>query len=293
MASLALAIDGPALAQVDSKSAKPNDRYIGADAGRDCARGGAAAIAACTEALARYPNEAATAYFNRALAYRDTGDWGHAIADYSRAIEINPKYGLAYERRGDAYRLTGHNDKAIADYTQAIAVYSGNAAAYTGRGLAYQAKRDLDHAIADYTKTIEIDRPKEERDHDLSETDRFYPEYATAYYNRGTAYGYKGEFDRAIADYTKFIAIRPNYAPAYVNRGSAGGAKGELIPAIADYTRAIEIDPSLTIVYFKRGAAYERKGDKDLAIADYRKYLAVNPTDSRTKDALQRLGATH
>ena len=86
-----------------------------ADAGRDCARGGVEAIAACTEALSRFPKNA-TLYYNRASAYYETGDLDRAIADYTRAIEIDPAYGLAYTHRGDIYQRKDDFDSAIADY---------------------------------------------------------------------------------------------------------------------------------------------------------------------------------
>ncbi len=38
---------------------------------------------------------------------------------------------------------------------------------------------------------------------------------------RGFAYEKKGEYDRAIADYTKAIALKPKSANAYTNRGLA------------------------------------------------------------------------
>jgi len=64
-----------------------------------------------------------------------------------------------------------------------------------------------------------------------------------AYYNRGVAYGRKGEYDRALADLNKAIEINPKYAGAYNNRGKAYGLKGEYDHAIADFSKAIEIDP--------------------------------------------------
>ena len=42
----------------------------------------------------------------------------------------------------------------------------------------------------------------------------------SAYYNRGFAYEEKGEHDQAIADYTEAIRLKPDYAEAYYNRGS-------------------------------------------------------------------------
>lgn len=67
----------------------------------------------------------------------------------------------------------------------------------------------------------------------------------TAYKFRGNAWiNSKGEYDKAIADYTKAIEIDPRYAFAYNNRGLAWGKKGEYDKAIADYTKAKEVNPA-------------------------------------------------
>ena len=64
---------------------------------------------------------------------------------------------------------------------------------------------------------------------------------ATAYYKRGVAYQFKGDVDRAIADYSKSIELRPSYARAYESRGSAYANKGVYTNAVADVTRASEL----------------------------------------------------
>src|SRR5215831_14700689 len=58
---------------------------------------------------------------------------------------------------------------------------------------------------------------------------------ASAYFNRGLAYGHKGDFDRAIADYTQGIQLSPKESRAYTNRGLAYSNKGDFDSAIADY----------------------------------------------------------
>jgi tetratricopeptide (TPR) repeat protein len=64
---------------------------------------------------------------------------------------------------------------------------------------------------------------------------------AMAYHNRGIAYQFKGDLDRAIADYNKAIELRPNYARAYESRGSAYASKGVFTNAVADVTKATEL----------------------------------------------------
>ena len=59
-------------------------------------------------------------YFNRGLAYDNQGRYDQAIANYSRAIELNPDYVSAYYNRGNAYDNQGRYHQAIADYSRAI-----------------------------------------------------------------------------------------------------------------------------------------------------------------------------
>ena len=77
---------------------------------------------------------------------------------------------------------------------------------------------------------------------------------ADAYNNRGVAYGGKGDYDRAIADFDKAIQLKPDYADAYDNRGVAYGSKGDYDRAIADYDKAIQLKPDYADAYYNRGA---------------------------------------
>jgi len=110
--------------------------------------------------------------------------WDEAIAAYTMAVIIDPKYVVAYNNRGYACAQKGHYDKAIADYNRAIEIDPEYARAYNNRGFAYDNYRDYNLAIADYTRAISID-----------------PDYVTAYYNRGFAYRSTGEISKADADF--------------------------------------------------------------------------------------------
>ncbi|MEQ1577042.1 MAG: tetratricopeptide repeat protein, partial [Hyphomicrobium sp.] len=90
----------------------------------------------------------------------------------------------------------------------------------------------------------------------------------------------KGDHDRAIADYTKVIALAPNFANAYNNRGTSYRAKGDDARAIADYTKAIELDPKSDEVYRHRAHMFLMEGELDKAIADYDKAIENDPKDA-------------
>ena len=81
------------------------------------------------------------AYINRGSAYAKKGDFEAAIADHTKAIELDPNLHIAYSNRGVAYAEKGDLDNAIADYSKAIALDPNDAKAYRNRADAY-FKRD-------------------------------------------------------------------------------------------------------------------------------------------------------
>ena len=87
----------------------------------------------------------------------------------------------------------------------------------------------------------------------------------------------KGEFDKAIADFTEAIRLDPRRAEAYWGRAHAYAKKGEFDKAIADFTEAIRLDPRHAEAYCGRAYAYAKKGEFDKAIADYTEAIRLNP----------------
>ena len=59
-------------------------------------------------------------YNSRGLAKETKGDHDGAIADYNRAIELDPKQSRAYRNRGFAKQAKDDVDGAIADYNRAL-----------------------------------------------------------------------------------------------------------------------------------------------------------------------------
>jgi len=206
-------------------------------------------------------------FFNRAGAKKAAGNLDGAIADYDRAIQIDPKDAAIYNNRGLAKQAKGDLDAAIVDFNRAIQLNPKDAIAYSNRGNTKRDKGDLDGAILDYNRAIRLDR-----------------KYAYAYYDRGLAKKQKSDLDGAIADYNRVIELDPKFAKAYCDRGVAKRRKGDLDGAISDYDRTVELDPKYAIAYFNRGNAKGDKGDLEGAIADYNRGIELNPKDSKAYD---------
>ena len=69
------------------------------------------------------------AYDNRGLIWQEKGDLDKAIADYTEAIRLDPKYAMAYDSRGRRLGTKGDLDKAIADFNEAIRLDPNDAVA--------------------------------------------------------------------------------------------------------------------------------------------------------------------
>jgi len=131
-------------------------------------------------------------YNSRGNAYEAKGDYDSALADYSKAIELDPKMAIAYDDRGFSYEQKGDHDHAIADYGKAIELNPSLALAFEDRGTSYQAKGDHARAIADESEAIKLQSNR-----------------GNAYYTRADAYAAQGSIPEAISDYRTAAQLIP------------------------------------------------------------------------------------
>jgi tetratricopeptide (TPR) repeat protein len=94
-------------------------------------------IKSCTEIIEsgrETPQRLAVAYFWRGHAWRYQDNLQRAIADFTEAIRLNPKYLAAYGWRGTLLVDTGDYDGAVANYTDAIKVFPDDDYLFGSRG---------------------------------------------------------------------------------------------------------------------------------------------------------------
>ena len=222
-----------------------------------------AAMADYDRAISINPNYAA-AYNNRCIVKSALGQKQAAIADCDRAIALNPNFAEAYSSRGNTKSDLGQKQAAIADYDRAIVINPNLAEAYNNRGIIKAVLGQKQSAISDYDRAITIN-----------------PNFVEAYNGRAIVKFDLGQKQAAITDYNRAIAINPNYAEAYYNRGIAKTSLGQKQAAISDYDRAIEINPNYVQAYGNRGILKFDLGQKQAAIADLDQAIMINPNSAQ------------
>jgi tetratricopeptide (TPR) repeat protein len=98
-----------------------------------------------------------------------------------------------------------------------------------------------------------------------------------AYNVRGNVLEQLGQFDSALADYKTAIALNPLSFGAHYNRGIVFNKLGKADRALEDYNRAIILNPLYYEAYVNRGNVLAMMGQGDGALSDYNKAISINP----------------
>jgi tetratricopeptide (TPR) repeat protein len=176
----------------------------------------------------------ADGYHGRGFTYFAKNQYDLAIADFTKALELDPNYLVAHYNRGVAYFDLGQYDQAIADFTKAMELGLKGKGSYHIRGLAYAKQGQYDLAIADFSKVLELD-----------------PKDAATYNNRGISYLLKGQYKQTIADLTKAIELDSKNAAFYhFHLGFVLDKTGDKEMARHNFFRAREMDKDI----IKKGA---------------------------------------
>lgn len=122
------------------------------------------AIAEYTKAIELDPS-LSSLYYNRGLAYSLKGTYDLAIDDYTKSIEIEPNYANSYNNRGRAYFLLGQYEKALPDCEKALSLAPNTDYMLDLRASTYVALGRNEEAIQDFEQILEISTNQEITSH--------------------------------------------------------------------------------------------------------------------------------
>lgn len=247
----------------------------------------------CRQEMASQKAELARYIDQAALKYRQ-GDPAGALADLSKAIELEPREEIAYASRAKVRLESGDVDGSLEDCEKAIALSPKYARVYNLRGAARHRKGDIQGAIRDWSTAVQLDPQDAEAHYNkaaaLSATGHFAeafrefdqalriePRDVDALSQRGMIYFRQGKLEEAIADFTTAIQINPSSPFAYVNRGNARYIQGNLDAALADLDQAIRLDSTIAKAFAARGLVHEARGAREAAIADFDQAFQLDP----------------
>ena len=169
--------------------------------------------------------EAEKKHLDLAAAKDESGDLIGAIAEYSKAIDINPENPETYFKRGCDKSYLEDNAGAIIDYDRVIQLKPDFWDVYFNRGFSEEALGKYMDAMKDYTKSIENGN-------------------GLGYFHRGCLKEILEDYRGAIEDFDIQIKGSPKHFPTYEHRGKAKMKLGDSKGAFQDWNKAGELGSS-------------------------------------------------
>ncbi len=191
-----------------------------------------------------------------------------AEADFSAAIEVDPKDAQLYLDRARFFQQQHRTDLAEADLSKAIEI-APTAPHYYARGVFYMDQWDTKKAHADFTSAIRVDR-----------------KYAPALAKRGllqmrVEQGDDRFFGQPAADLQKAVELDPTLIDARRDLVLCVFKSKQYDEVIAHANVILEVYPDDECTRLYRAQAYRITEQTELALADANFLIEAHPGDSR------------
>jgi tetratricopeptide (TPR) repeat protein len=174
----------------------------------------------CRGRLAEY-------YVYRGQAYSTSSRWDKALADYTKAIELDPKVAQAWRNRGCAYARQGQTDKAIADFSKAMELTPDKVIAWRNQAYDHRTLGQFDEAVIAYSKALELNKS------DWGIFD-----------DRGVTYLQLNQPEKALSDFTKSLALHAGAFWVWHHRALSYCALDRWQEALADFEKVLDLAPN-------------------------------------------------
>jgi tetratricopeptide (TPR) repeat protein len=139
------------------------------------------------------------------MSWQARGQFDEAMAEFRRAVELDPKGAPAHHHLGMCLQARGQLDEAMAEYGRAIELEPKGDAAPHQLGMCLQARGQLDEAMAEYRLSIALN-PKAG---------------APSHYQLGKCWQARGQLHEAIAEYRRATDVDPGGGVAHESLADA------------------------------------------------------------------------
>jgi tetratricopeptide (TPR) repeat protein len=215
------------------------------------------------------PGEPADAagFSRRGAAFLARRDFPHAIADLTRATQLNSSDSIYFYQRGVAYRENGQGDLAGGDFDQALKLKPEDVQTRIARAQLRMAKKDHEGAQSD-----------------LDAADQAAPMEADVRFRMGAMYGRLNELPSALKQFDLWIAVHredSRMSDALTDRCLTRGLLSqELDKALSDCNSALWKRSGFPDALSARALVYLRMARYDKAVSDWDAVVKAEPRNA-------------
>lgn len=237
-------------------------------------------------------------YLNRALEFQGQKKYESSLAEYIKALNLDPKNADIHYNIGTAFQAKGDAKRARKAYNRTIELKFDHKDAKIA--LENLEKKQQIEAITkgfDHAIRLQRDGKNEEAIQVYLAIQKDKPEDDTLYYNLGTAYQAINDFDKAIENYQQAYELNEedNYYKAIVNakvekanklleEGIEQQSRGWNGLAIKKYDAVLKLFPDNANAWYNLGTAYQSIEKSEKALEAYQKAYGLD--ESNQSDAI-------
>ena len=179
-------------------------------------------------------------------------DTAGALADYQRALKVEPDYALAMHNIAVIKRSRGEQISSEKLLNEAIARTPSLPYPYAARAYYRFHHNNLSGALEDYNRVLTLNKSDEE-----------------SWLYLGMVREKLKNYEDAFRAYTEAITLKEDFARAWVARGTLLTKMNRLPEAIEDYGVAILWYPDYGVAIYNRALAYLKSGLQKQACDDF------------------------
>ncbi|MEU9135987.1 tetratricopeptide repeat protein [Streptomyces sp. NPDC048404] len=217
------------------------------------------ALAEYDRAVEIDPDEARV-HYGRGFAHQLRGDFTAALAAFDRADELRPDTGWIIAERAETHRLAGRFEEAVADFDRAVALDPTDVDSLASRAVCRHALDRFDAAGADFDRALGMDG-----------------NHLWALVRRARLHRDTDAWDKAFADLDRAARLEPDSAWVASERGDTYRLAGRFEEAVAELGRAVGLKADYASALAGRGVSHHELGDSARALADLDRAVALEP----------------
>ncbi len=215
------------------------------------------------------------------------------LADFDRAVELNPDSPAVWQTRAFYYLLQGQVDKALADFNSLLEKDESNLLARLAIADTLLKMDKVDEAMKHVDRVIE-EKPnvialklraqlwtvKERLDKALEDVDqalKMSPTDLELYLMRARLYHLDQRNALAKTDVDRVLRARPDFPPALDLRSAIAVAMGQFDEAIADVNTLLKREPDNLLYKLQLAIYLNAAGDSPAAVKVFSQVLKAEP----------------
>ncbi len=217
-------------------------------------------------------------HFTKARVLDEQGQWNEAIAEYQRALALDPNNSLIYSEMADTYYRNRRVREAVDAADKAIQADRNNIEAHKTLSTIYTAmlgnannqqplpQDTLNRAVREFEEIIRID-----------------PADTQSYMMLGQLYQIRNEPEKAAEIYKKYLGIEPGSEQGIIALAKLQLDAGNEREAAGLLETFLRERPDSDAAYATLGQAYSGLQRFEEAAAAYKKAVELNPDDLELK----------